>query len=123
GVSAFSQFTPLVADDGRIQGVLQITRKRSDLHRLLASSRIWSVSIWSMLSVLVILVVVLGHYGTVGRHVNRLLVIMERMTPGRWRVLEPASGPRELRQIHDGLHDMGERMTLAEQEIRARVER
>ena len=123
GVSVFSQFTPLVADDGRIQGLLQITRKRSDFHRLLASSRIWAVSIWSMLSVLVILVVVLGHYGTVGRHVNRLLVIMERMTPGRWRVLEPASGPRELRQIHDGLHDMGERMTLAEQEIRARVER
>jgi len=32
GVAVFSQFTPLIAEDGRIQGLLQITRKRSDFH-------------------------------------------------------------------------------------------
>lgn len=123
GVSVFSQFTPLIAADGRIQGLLQVTRKRSDFHELVASSRIWAVSIWSVVSLMVILVVVLGHYGAVGRHVSRLLEIMERMAPGHWQVNDKPSGPRELRQIHQGLRDMGDRMMQAETEIRQSVER
>lgn len=123
GVSVFSQFTPLVAPNGRIQGLLQVTRKRSDFHELVASSRLWAVGIWSVVSLIVILVVVLGHYGAVGRHVSRLLEIMEKMSPGHWRVDDKPAGPRELRQIHEGLQDIGARMELAEKEIRQSVER
>ncbi|HMB15219.1 MAG TPA: hypothetical protein VKN62_02800, partial [Pelovirga sp.] len=47
GESVFSQFTPLTTEDGRIQGLLQVTRQRSDFHDLVASSRLWAVSIWS----------------------------------------------------------------------------
>jgi len=123
GVSVFSQFTPLIAADGRIQGLLQVTRKRSDFHELVASSRFWAVTLWSVVSVMMILIVVIGHYGTVGRHVSRLLEIMGGMEPGRWRVAEEATGPRELRQIHEGLMDMGERMMQAETEIRESAKR
>lgn len=123
GESVFSQFTPLVAEDGRIQGLLQITRKRSDFHKRVASSRLWAIAIWSALSLIVILVVVLGHYGAIGRHVSRLLEIMYGMAPGRWRVNEPPGGPREIRQIHEGLREIGERMGSAEEEIRDRVKR
>lgn len=123
GVSVFSQFTPLVAPNGRIQGLLQVTRKRSDFHELVASSRLWAVGIWSVVSLIVILVVVLGHYGAVGRHVSRLLEIMEKMAPGHWQVEDKPAGPRELRQIHEGLQDMGARMEVAEKEIRQSVER
>ena len=121
GQSVFSQFTPLVADDGRIQGLLQVTRRRSDFHELLASSRLWAVSIWSALAVTIILVVVLGHYGAVGRHVSRLLNTMNGLAPGNWRLDAEPSGPRELRQIYGGLRDMGERMARAEEEIQQRV--
>ncbi len=38
GESVFSQFTPLVAEDGRIQGLLQVTRQRSDFHDLVATA-------------------------------------------------------------------------------------
>ncbi|MBQ0832273.1 ATP-binding protein [Marinobacter sp.] len=121
GQSVFSHFTPLVASDGRIQGLLQITRKRSDFHELLASSRLWGASIWSALAVTIILVVVLGHYGAVGRHVSRLLRTMEELAPGHWRFGAEPSGPRELRQIYGGVRDMGERMARAEEEIKQRV--
>lgn len=121
GQSVFSHFTPLVANDGRIQGLLQITRRRSDFHELLASSRLWAASIWSALAVTIILVVVLGHYGAVGRHVSRLLSTMEELAPGHWRFEAEPSGPRELRQIYGGVRDMGERMARAEEEIRQRV--
>lgn len=121
GESVFSQFTPLTTEDGRIQGLLQVTRQRSDFHDLVASSRLWAVSIWSILAVTVILVVILGHYGAVGRHVNGLLQTMASLAPGRWRVTASASGPRELQQIHAGLRDIGERMALAEEEIETRI--
>lgn len=121
GQSVFSHFTPLVADDGRMQGLLQITRRRSDFHELLASIRLWAVSIWSALAITIILVVVLGHYGAVGRHVSRLLATMEGLAPGRWRLDTKPSGPRELRQIYGGVRDMSGRMARAEEEIQQRV--
>ncbi|MBY6033430.1 histidine kinase [Marinobacter daepoensis] len=123
GESVFSQFTPLLAEDGRIQGLLQVTRSRSDFHDLLASSRWWAVGIWSMLAVTIILVVVLGHYRTVGRHVNRLLEGMAELAPGQWRLDAAREGPQEIRQIQQGIRAMGERMMDAEAEIDTRVAR
>ncbi|MFC4258248.1 ATP-binding protein [Marinobacter lacisalsi] len=123
GVSVFSQFTPLVAADGRIIGLLQVTRKRSDFHRQVASARIWAVVTWCLVLLVVSLVVVLGHYGAVGRYVNRLLSAMGGMGPGHWQILSTPSGPREIRQLHEGLHHLGQRMAQAEEEIRQRVRR
>lgn len=123
GVSVFSQFTPLIAEDGRIQGLLQVTRKRSDFHELVASARIWGTGIWGTLTVIVILVVVLGYYGVVGRHVNRMLAAMSAMAPGNWKMPIAASGPAELRQLHRGLTDLVERMARAEGEIQERMQR
>ena len=123
GESVFSQFTPLVAEDGRIRGLLQVTRQRSDFHDLLASSRWWAVGIWSTLAVTIILVVVLGHYSSVGRHVSRLLEQMDRLAPGHWLLKAEPSGPRELRQIHQGVRDLGWRMVAAESEIDDRIAR
>ena len=123
GESVFSQFTPLVGEDGRIQGLLQVTRQRSDFHDLVASSRWWAVGIWSVLAAIIILVVVLGHYRTVGRHVNRLMENMEQLAPGKWLLTTPAAGPRELRQIHQAIGNMGQRMDAAESEIEERIAR
>lgn len=123
GESVFSQFTPLVAEDGRIQGLLQVTRQRSDFHDLVATSRWWAVVIWSMIAATIILVVVLGHYRTVGRHVNRLLESMASLQPGAWRLETPGAGPQELRQIQQGIRALGERMAEAEAEIEDRIAR
>lgn len=112
-----------MAEDGRIQGLLQVTRQRSDFHDLVASSRWWAVGIWSVLALTIILVVVLGHYRTVGRHVNGLLENMEQLAPGHWLLSTPVAGPRELRQIHQGIRDMGARMGEAEAEIEDRIAR
>ncbi|WP_404364023.1 ATP-binding protein [Marinobacter sp.] len=123
GTDVFSQFTPLIARDGRIQGLLQITRKRSDFQEQLASVRIWATGIWSVLSLIVTLVVVLGHYGAIGRHVRRLLGSMENLAPGHWVLNRQASGPREIRDIHEGLTNLARRMAEAESEILDRMER
>lgn len=123
GVSVFSQFTPLVASDGRIIGLLQVTRKRSDFHRQVESARIWAVVTWCLVLLVVSLVVVFGHYGAVGRYVSRLVSAMGGMAPGHWQISSAPSGPREIRQLHEGLHHLGQRMAQAEEEIRHRVQR
>lgn len=123
GVPVFSQFTPLISEDGRIIGLLQVTRKRSDFHRLVSSARIWAVALWCGVLLVVSLVVVLGHYGAVGRYVNRLLEAMNGMRPGHWSIRSEGAGPSEIRQLHHGLTDLGDRMARAEEEIRQRVER
>lgn len=123
GIQVFSQFTPLVAPDGRLQGLLQVTRKRSDFHALVASARIRAVAIWCGLSALITLIVVLGHYGVIGRHVARLQEAMTNMGPGNWRMTSPARGPEELRSLSAGVKTLGERMAAAEAEIQQRVER
>ncbi|MBS3805024.1 MAG: hypothetical protein KGY54_10780 [Oleiphilaceae bacterium] len=123
GVDVFSQFTPLIASDGRIRGLLQITRKRSDFQEQLATIRGQAIGIWSALSLIVILVVVLGHYGSIGRHVRRLLDSMEQLAPGRWILNRKASGPREIQDIHEGLGMLVNRMASAESEILERVTR
>lgn len=123
GKAVFSQFTPLIAEDGRIRGLLQITRKRSDFQEQLTTTRFWAISIWSALSLMIILVVVIGHYGSIGRHVSQLLADMAALGPGQWRIPHSPSGPREIRQIHQGLDAMAQRMAAAEREILTRVER
>lgn len=123
GVDVFSQFTPLFAPDGRILGLLQITRKRSDFQEMLNATRGWAIAGWSLLSLIVTLVVVLGHYGAIGRHVRGLLANMEKLRPGHWTMTRKASGPREIRDIHEGLHTLTRRMTAAEEEIIDRMER
>ncbi|WP_166254465.1 ATP-binding protein [Marinobacter salicampi] len=123
GVDVFSQFTPLIARDGRIKGLLQITRKRSDFQDQIAMIRTWGIVTWSILSLIVTLVVVLGHYGSIGRHVSRLLGAMDNLAPGRWTLATTASGPREIRDIHEGLRTLAQRMAVAEREIVARMKR
>lgn len=124
GQSVFSQFTPLIAEDGRIIGLLQVTRKRSDFQQLIAFSRTWGVVVWCLISAIVSLVVVVGHYRSVGRYVNRLLEAMSGMAPRNWQIPSPeASGPREVRQLYGGLQSLGERMARAETEIQERSER
>ena len=46
GRPVFSQFTPLMASDGRIEGLLQITRRRSDFDRRFADLRRDALWLW-----------------------------------------------------------------------------
>lgn len=123
GVDVFSQFTPLIGSNGRIVGLLQITRKRSDFQEMLAATRGWAIAGWSLLSLIVTFVVVLGHYGSIGRHVSRLLAAMDKLAPGQWTLAPEASGPREIQDIHQGLRNLTARMAAAEAEILDRMER
>lgn len=123
GESVFSYFTPLIASDGRINGLLQITRDRNEVEEhvaLLARNAWW---LWTVLSLLILIVAVVGHYRAVGRHVKGLLGTMERASEGELSIRAAGRGPRELRWLAEGLNHMLGNIDMANREIRNRQQR
>lgn len=123
GEDVFSHFTPLFSEDGRIIGLLQITRQRSDFEQRLSDLRANAWWIWSVMGGAILLVAIAGHYGGVGRHVDRLLVTMNKVRSGDRRVRAAFRGPREVQQIATALNGMLESIEQAEQSIHAQKAR
>lgn len=117
GENVFSHFTPLFSEDGRIIGLLQITRRRSDFDQRLADLRRNAWWIWSLAAGAIMLVAIGGHYGGVGRHVGGLSAVMARVRAGDRRIRAPLRGPRETRQLAAALNEMLDSIEAAEQEI------
>ena len=117
GEDVFSHFTPLFSEDGRIIGLLQITRQRSDFDQRLADLRNNAWWIWSLTAGAILLVAIGGHYGGVGRHVGRLSSVMARVQDGDRRIRAQLRGPRETRQLAAALNEMLDSIEAAEQEI------
>jgi len=118
GETVFSHFTPLFSEDGRIIGLLQITRQRSDFDQRLETLRANAWWIWSVMAGAILLVAIAGHYGGVGRHVDRLLDAMNRVREGDRQVRVPLQGPREVQHIATALNEMLVSVEAAEDEIR-----
>lgn len=117
GKDVFSHFTPLFSEDGRIIGLLQITRRRSDFDHRLATLRENAWWVWSLAAGAILLVAIGGHYGGVGRHVGRLASVMARVRGGDRQVRAPLRGPRETRQLAAALNEMLDSIESAEQAI------
>lgn len=123
GETVFSHFTPLFSADGRIIGLLQITRQRSDFDQRLASFQANAWWVWSVTAGAILLVAIAGHYGGIGRHVDRLLEAMEQVRQGGRQVRVPQQGPREIQHIASALNDMLLSVEQAEKEILTRQQR
>ena len=123
GKNVFSHFTPLFSEDGRIIGLLQITRKRSDFEQRLSDLRANAWWIWAVMGGAIVLVAIVGHYSGVGRHVARLLETMNRVRAGDRRVRARLAGPREMRQIALALNGMLESIEEAERAMHAQKAR
>ncbi|TVP55308.1 MAG: sensor histidine kinase [Halomonadaceae bacterium] len=123
GETVFSHFTPLFSADGRIIGLLQITRQRSDFDQRLESFRANAWWVWSITAGAILLVAIAGHYGGIGRHVDRLLEAMEQVRKGGRQVRVPKGGPREIQHIATALNDMLLSVEQAEDEILTRQRR
>lgn len=123
GEDVFSHFTPLFSEDGRIIGLLQITRRRSDFDQRLSDLRANAWWIWSIMGGAILLVAIAGHYGGVGRHVERLQATMNRVQGGDRRVRAELRGPREVQQIAMALNGMLVSIEETEQAMHAQKAR
>ena len=117
GRSLFSHFLPLFDTAGQIQGLIQITRRASDFGHALQQLTIIAWLIWGLFSLVILAGVLLGHYGGVGRHVDKLLAHMERVARGDLSHRAALEGPNEVASIARGLNQMLDSIEQAHRDL------
>jgi len=116
----FSYFVPLTDTGGRINGLLQVTRRGSDFEDYIAMVRQGAVIALLGICLLLAALVLFGHYGAVGRHLRNITRGMDKINVGRADRRLVESGPSEMRVVSGGINDMLDRIRDSQQEIAER---
>ena len=95
GQEVYSYFLPLEQSGGRINGLLQVTRRWSDFERDTRRLRVIAGISSGLLSLLAVGIVLFGHWSAIGRHLQRLTQSMARVA---------ARGARPSAQPHARQH-------------------
>ena len=119
GRHLFSHFLPLFDTAGQIQGLIQITRRASDFGHALQQLTIIAWLVWGLFSLVILAGVLLGHYGGVGRHVDKLLQHMQRVGAGDLSHRAALEGPSEVASLARGLNQMLDSIEQANRELDA----
>lgn len=117
GRGVFSQFLPLYSAGSQINGLIQITRRESDFEQATQTLNLYAWGGWVAAAGLMALIVILGHYRGVGRHVQRLVGGMRSVESGDRSTRVEVEGPRELRDISQALNRMLDGLERAEADI------
>lgn len=117
GRSLFSHFLPLFNATGQIQGLIQITRRASDFGHALQQLTIMAWLVWGLFSLVILAGVLLGHYGGVGRHVDKLLAHMARVAKGDLSHRAALEGPSEVANIARELNRMLDSIEQAHRDL------
>lgn len=119
GRNVFSHFLPLFDATSQVQGLIQITRRASDFGRALKQLTLIAWLIWGVFSLAILAAVLLGHYGGVGRYVDKLLAHMQRVAEGDLAYRARLGGPKEVASIAQGLNQMLDSIEQANRELEA----
>lgn len=119
GRNLFSHFLPLFDTTGQIQGLIQITRRASDFGHAFQQLTIIAWLVWGLFSLVILAGVLLGHYGGVGRHVDKLLEHMQRVAGGELSHRAALEGPSEVATLARGLNHMLDSIEQANRELDA----
>ncbi|RUO81170.1 sensor histidine kinase [Idiomarina tyrosinivorans] len=120
GLNMFSQFLPVIDRGGRIIGLLQINRRASDFEQSLDQLASYAWLSWGIFALIIVVVLILGHYRSVGRYVTQLVDSMRRVADGNLQHRAKQQGPDELKEIATGLNLMLDSLSRAQQELSTR---
>lgn len=119
----FSYFVPLTDTGGRINGLLQVTRRGSDFSDYIAGIRNHAILALAGVGVLLIIVVLIGHYRAVGRYLRNIEQSMVKVGFGDNEHRIPAEGPTEIQVLSKGINAMLDRIDRSRNEIEQRQTR
>ncbi len=119
GEEVFSHFLPLFDTHGQASGFIQLSRRETDFQAALQQLT-WAVwAGWVALALAIITIVLVGHYRSVGRHLRTLVEGLPRIAGGDFEQRFVVQGPREVRELTDGLNSMLARLGERERELAA----
>ncbi|HLV01970.1 MAG TPA: ATP-binding protein [Acidobacteriota bacterium] len=117
GRRVYSYFVPLSDSVGRINGLLQVTRRASDFREFIASVRRSAFIVLTGGLLIMAWLVLNGHNGAIGRHLKGIAATMNEVKRGDRLQRAPITGPGELASLADSLNTMLDSIQEAEQEI------
>ncbi|MFO7962441.1 MAG: ATP-binding protein [Desulfobacterales bacterium] len=125
----FSYFVPLTDTGGKINGLLQVTRKKSEFSDNFTFIRIRGAVILGTILVLLSALVLYGHHRALGLHLGRLNLSMSRITRGERQHRFNIRGPMEIVKIGDTFNrmlnsiDEADRLILTHRQEQERLEK
>ncbi|WP_045221049.1 sensor histidine kinase [Desulfonatronum thioautotrophicum] len=120
GREVFSYFVPLTDSGGRVNGLLQLTRRKSDFREDVRAIRT-QVAMGLGLGLLCMTGLVLfGHHRALGRHLSSLRSSMSKVTKGDRDHRHQPLGPREIVTIGDQFNRMMDTIEATQAELRQR---
>lgn len=117
GREVFSYFVPLPDSFNRISGLLQVTRRKSEIDDYINTLRLQTLGWLVVAGTVMTVLIVYGHERAIGRHLNRLVQSMARIGQGDKTYRTAPDGPHEIRSLAVALNTMLDDMAEAEIEI------
>ena len=117
GRRVYSYFVPLMEASGQINGLLQVTRRRSDFAADIQQLRRQALLLTVVLSLLITILVLWGHRDAIGRHLKRLADSMARIERGDRSHRSRIAGPREIAGLGRAFNGMLDSMARAQQQL------
>ncbi len=120
GREVFSYFVPLFDSGGTVNGLLQLTRRKSDIQEDVRFIRAQIALALGLGLLFMTGLVLFGHHRALGRHLSGLKESMTRVSEGdRDHRLQP-QGPREIVSIGAQFNQMLDTIEAAQSELRER---
>lgn len=123
GHAVYSYFVPLTTPGGRIAGLLQVTRRRSEFHHYAVRLWLWGGGLIIAAALIMGWLILRGHNRAIGKPLSRLAVVMEHVGRTHKSLGADTTGPREIQHLSSAFNDMLGRLRTAESELRERIER
>ena len=117
GRSVYSYFVPLFDTMGNSNGLLQVTRKRSDFEDYIRRLRMLVAAIFAGAGLFVSGFVLLGFHRAAGRYFTKLAQSMARVQGGERTHRAELRGPKEIVTLAKSLNGMLDSVDRSEEEI------
>jgi len=117
GQKAYSYFVPLTDAGGRINGLLQLSRKKKDFREHISALRLQSTLILVTGALVMSFLVLFGHRRALGSHLQRLGRSMQRVEHGDRAHRLHIHGPREIFDLASAFNTMLDSMDQAQKDL------
>lgn len=114
GRDVYSFFMPLFDATGQPNGLLQVTRRRSDIVRELNELKYWAWGGFGLVALIILGVITYSHQRAIETPLQRLLESMRRVSDGDRNHRAAQQGPLEISQLAQGLNSMLDAIEKAE---------
>lgn len=117
GRRVYSYFVPLFDTAGTTNGLLQVSRKRSDIEQYIADMRKQAMYSLGGAGFFMSALVLLGFHGAVGKHLHHLASSMFKISNGQRTHRASLRAPAEISALARALNSMLDSISQAEEEI------